>query len=659
MASLLVVLGASRHCLSQQSSGDLSDASLEQLGNIQVYSASMHLQSSGDAPSSVTVITAAEIQEHGYRTLADILRTVRSFYITNDRNYSSVGVRGFARPGDYNTRILLMVDGHRMNDDVYDSAMIGMEFPVDVDMIQRVEIIRGPASSLYGSNALFAVVNVITRRVQDANGLELSVEAASFNTYKGRFSYGLVHKPFQFLLAGSFYGSRGQNRLYFPEFNSPDTNNGIASHADDDQLGTALATLTFNDFTVQAVYGTREKGIPTGAYGTIFNNPGTRTTDSHAYLDARYDRTFGGTSTILARAFFDKYTYQGTYMYPSALDPAQVNPNLDYADGQWWGSQVQISKNVLRWNRITAGGEYRDNFRQNQSNYDLNPYSLDLNDKHSSSILGLYLQDEVPITKSLALNAGIRYDHYGEIESSTDPRAALVFRPGSKTNLKLIYGRAFRIPNVYERYYAASPNAANPGLVPEKLSSTEYIWEQNILESFWISASGFHITASNLINQQSLDGGLLVYRNLQNVQSNGVELEVKGRMSHGFEGIASYSFQEAKDRDTKQFLDSAPRHLGKVDLTQALFKRKLFAGLNAQYRSGMTTFSGGKVSPVPLVDFDLSGQNIGKHLELSASFYNLFNKTYYDPTSAAVQGGSIQEDGRTFRVKMVWHFGER
>src|ERR1017187_7141898 len=166
-ALLILTCGSRNDCAGQQSIPDLSEASLEQLGNIQVYSASMHVQPSEDAPSSVTVITAAEIQEQGFRTLADILQTIRSFYVTYDRNYSSLGVRGFARPGDYNTRILLLVDGHRLNDNIYDEAMIGTEFPIDIELIQRIEIVRGPVSSLYGSNALFAVINIITTRAED------------------------------------------------------------------------------------------------------------------------------------------------------------------------------------------------------------------------------------------------------------------------------------------------------------------------------------------------------------------------------------------------------------------------------------------------------------------------------------------------------------
>ena len=84
-------------------------------------------------------------------------------YVTDDRNFSLVGTRGFAKPGDYNSRILLLVNGHRVNDNVFGQAEIGAEFGLDPAMFERVEIIRGPASSLYGDSAFFAVVNVITR----------------------------------------------------------------------------------------------------------------------------------------------------------------------------------------------------------------------------------------------------------------------------------------------------------------------------------------------------------------------------------------------------------------------------------------------------------------------------------------------------------------
>ena len=104
----------------------------------------------------MSFITAEEIARYGYRTLADILRGVRGMYVTDDRNFSLLGMRGFAKPGDYNSRILLLVNGHRVNDNVFGQAEIGAEFGIDPAMFERVEIIRGPASSLYGDSAFFA-----------------------------------------------------------------------------------------------------------------------------------------------------------------------------------------------------------------------------------------------------------------------------------------------------------------------------------------------------------------------------------------------------------------------------------------------------------------------------------------------------------------------
>ena len=651
-----LVIGMTPNVVGQQPKPDLADATLEELGNIPVYSASKHLQPSGEAPSSVTVVTGTQIREQGYRTLADVLRTVRSFFVTYDRNYSSLGVRGFARPGDYNTRILLLVDGHRLNDNIYDDAMIGTEFPVDVDLIQRIEIVRGPVSSLYGSNALFAVINVVTKHASDLNGLELSAEAASYNTYKGSVSYGRTLPQLVFLVSGSFYGSRGQNQLFYPEFDTPQTNNGIASHADDDQLGTALATISSHGFTLQGAYGTREKGIPTAAYGTIFNNNGTRTTDTHGYVDLGYERTLGSWITLV-RAFYDRCTYQGTYMYPSPIDPAQISPNLDTADGEWWGTELQVTKSFSR-NRITGGGEYRDNFRQDQGDYSLNPYWLYFDDRRKSFIGALYVEDEFAIASNLTLNAGLRYDYYSSVKASTDPRIAVIYHPTRNNVFKLVYGQSFRAPNVYEKYYAAPPDLPNPDLNPETIRSTELVWERHLSDSLWISTSGFHNRLNDLITEE-LVGDSTIFHNVQKVESDGLEMELNGQLAEGLEGGASYSFQETTDTDTDRFLDDSPRHLVKLNLTQPLLRKTLFVSLNAQYRSGMTTITGGRVSPFSIVNFDLLGRRIGKQVDLTASVYNLLDKKYYDPPSPAVSQAAIQQDGRTFRVKMTWHLGER
>jgi len=120
-----MMLLATTSLLAQRQIKDFSEATLEELSNITVYTASRHVQKATEAPSSVTVVTRDEIQKYGYRTLADILRSVRGFDITYDRNYTYAGVRGVNRPETYNSRVLLLIDGLRTNNNVYEQAMLG------------------------------------------------------------------------------------------------------------------------------------------------------------------------------------------------------------------------------------------------------------------------------------------------------------------------------------------------------------------------------------------------------------------------------------------------------------------------------------------------------------------------------------------------------
>src|SRR5690349_10478935 len=120
---------------------DLQDLQLEDLLQIdagRVVGASLRTQPTTEAPASVTFITADDIERFGYRSLADILRAVRGFYVTNDRNFSFLGTRGFGKPGDYNSRVLLLINGHRINDNVFGQGQIGPELGMDPSMFERI-----------------------------------------------------------------------------------------------------------------------------------------------------------------------------------------------------------------------------------------------------------------------------------------------------------------------------------------------------------------------------------------------------------------------------------------------------------------------------------------------------------------------------------------
>src|ERR1017187_4927990 len=139
---------------------------------------------------------------------------------------------------------------------------------------------RGPSSSLYGTNAFFAVVNVITSDVHHFQGMALAGETDGFGTYKGRSTYGQRLHGVDLFLSGTAYDSGGPARLFFPAFDSPSTNYGYALHADHDSSGSFFGRLSFGHFTLESAGSTREKQITKAAFNTLFGDPRTHTADA-------------------------------------------------------------------------------------------------------------------------------------------------------------------------------------------------------------------------------------------------------------------------------------------------------------------------------------------------------------------------------------------
>ena len=629
---------------------------MEELANITVYTASRHIQKVTDAPSSVTVITRDEIQKYGYRTLADILRSVRGFDITYDRNFTYAGVRGINRPETYNSRVLLLIDGHRINNNIYEQAMLGTEFPLDVDLIERVEVVRGPSSSLYGTSAFFAVINVITRKAEQLNGWELSFEPASFETYKGRVSYGGKYRGMDAILSSSFYDSRGQT-LFYPEFNSAATNNGIARNADYDTYQHFLATVSLRGFTLQGVYSDRNKGIPTGAFATLFNDPRTHTFDSERYLDLSYQHTMSRGWDLAARTSVGRHVYDGIYAYSPAAPGNSDLLNYDFGRGTWWSGELKVQHSLERHN-LTLGTEFQENLQQDQGNYNINPFLPFIASRPPrSGIWAFYGQDEFALTRKLSLSAGMRYDHYYTFGGTTNPRLGLIYHPFAQTAFKLLYGSAFRAPSAYEMfYYGLGQYQANLHLQPETIKSYEFVTEQGLGEHFHLTANLFRNQVSRLITQRLNSSGFLVFQNTTGAHVNGFETELDGRFLGGLQGRASYSYTDDQNALTTQSLTNSPHHLAKLNVIAPMLQQKLFAGLEAQFNSRATTLEGGTASSFQVFNATLLGHAMGKHLDVSASAYNLLDKKYFDPAPVGLTQDQIQQNGRNFRAQITARF---
>ncbi|MBS1816109.1 MAG: TonB-dependent receptor [Acidobacteria bacterium] len=634
-----------------QDSADLTGRSLEDLMNVRVYSASRYSQLVSEAPASVTVISREMIERGGYRTLADILRSVRGFYVSYDRQYSYLGVRGFSDSGDYNTRVLLMVDGHRMNDTIYEQAAIGTDFILDVDTIERVEITRGPSSSLYGTNAVFAVVNVITRKSSDIGGVELAGGAGTFNSYRGRITYGGTIAGVDAILSGSFYGSKGNKHLYYPEYDSPQTNNGIASHVDDDQALNLLATLSTHGLRFQAAYSDREKGDPTGSYGDVFGSPLNREHNIRGFLDLRYEKTVRNT-TLMARTYYDREMNKGGFLSEGGADPDSLSLNI--GRGENWGAEFQAVSTLRNRYKVVGGLEYRNDFRQEMLTYTVDPVVYYAKSDQPSFVAAPYVEAEIPITSRLSFDPSLRADYNPRVGWMCSPRAAINYNPWDRSRVKLIYGESFRSPNSYEMYFW-------PGQQPlqsEKIATWEADLEQELNNHVSASLSIFHNRTDHFI-AVSADTWGATFVNEGRQSLAGVEAEIRTRWSNGTTATASYSNhfeQEDIDGGTPE---NSPKHLAKLYLSVPLVPRKLFATADTQYLSHRMTLRGQRVDSYGIVNLTLLGKQLARNLDLSFSVDNLLDKHYSDPGAQQHLQNAIPQDGRNLRAKLTWTFGGR
>ena len=643
---------------------NLKHLSLEQLMNIEVATvnaASKFNQKETSAPSYVTVITAEEIQKYGYRTLADILESVPGFYVTNDRNYSYLGVRGFDR-SDYNDRVLLLIDGHRLNDPVYGEALIGTEFPMDIDLIQRVEIVRGPGSALYGANAFFAVINVVTKRGDDVKNAEVSAQAGSLGTYEGRGTFGdRWPKGPEMLLSGSFYNSHGNNALFFPEFDTPATNNGVALNVDGDQFYNFLANLEYKDFSVQVLYGSRTKVIPTASFGTVFNDPRNRTTDAAGYFDLKYEHHFSDGWQMVSCLAYDQDSYHGTYVYDdsqSGLPPYTLNQDL--SSGERVTVALDASKILFGKHRVTVGTETQANLKADQSNYNQAPFALFLDDRRYYTVPAAYIQDEFSIRKGLILSAGLRWDHYYTFGSTENPRLGLIYSPRARTTFKLLYGTAFRAPNDYELYYASPPNQIpDPSLKPETIRTTELVFEQYFASHAHFAIAGFYNDIRSLISQETTVDGSLAFENGESVQSKGIDFELAGKWPNGWQGRLSYSLQESVDPRTGTTLSNSPSDLVKLNVSAPVVRRLLFGSLEGDYTSSVSSLENTRIAGFLVVNATVSTSELAHLVSISAGAYNLFNVRYADAVGSGLIENSIEQNGRTLRIKFTYYFGSR
>ncbi|HEV7428817.1 MAG TPA: TonB-dependent receptor [Thermoanaerobaculia bacterium] len=626
---LLLLAATTTAALGQETATPLDD-----LLNARINAAAKYEQPVRDVPASVTIITAEEIERYGFETLTDALRSIRGLYTSYDRNYSNLGVRGFSRLSDYNNRLLVLIDGHPLNEPVFGSAGVGTDLVVDLYAVERIEFVRGPSSVMYGTGAMFGVVNVVMKRGDGTPTASATARSGSGGVRSGSANGTAAIGGTDIAISGLWRSEAGKN-LYFPEFATKGSD-GIARGRDYDRSGGVMAHITRGGFEATLHYGTRTKGVPGASYDTKFNED-EWTIDRRKFIDLSYERALTPRLRMAVRSYWDRYDYDGRYPTSPVL--------LDDCLGEKLALETRLAWDVRSNDRLTVGIEATNATRAEYRYRGNGALSLEGPFK---TIAG-YVQNEYQPASNLSVTAGLRIEHNSAVGHSFNPRLAVVFNPFSSSTMKVLYGQAYRAPDVYE--LEAFGHGVSNGLRPEKVRTLELVVEQKLSSSFAMFASVFANKAEGLIDIVAFDGTTQQYQNDPKAQhGNGAEMQIDYRAPAGLWAYASWSVVHVADDDAGEIIANTPRnlfHFGASTNPEA----RLHAGIDLDYETSRATVDRGRTSPF-LVANATSSFALTNHLRAGLTVRNLFDRHYSTPVGAEFRSSSMQQDGRTIDVML-------
>lgn len=624
--------------------GDLAASPLDALLDVEVSGASKFALRMSESPSAVTVIGGDEIRALGHRTLGDVLRTVRGLAVSFDRTYTYLGVRGFSAPGDYNSRVLLLIDGVRINDAVYDQAYLGSEFPLDLDLVERVEFIPGHGSAVHGANALYAVINVVTRSTPADRVAETALRVATGGTRSLRLTgHASVARDARLMVSATGMRMRGTD-AYYPEFDAPATHDGVSRDTDHEKNQSLYLKLAGTDYVASIVHADRRKGL-TASPGTVFGDPRSLYRDVQTLADLSVQHRLDRLSRWKVRVYAGRYEYRGDYV----VDYPPVTLNRDGVHSRWWGVEANVFTERFDAHRLVVGVDLQKSPRRDQTNADVDPPFSYLDDRRAAHRYSAYIEDQWTISPTMALTAGLRHDHAHGHDGEQSPRAALVWRARRDLVLKAIVGSAFRSPNAYEAHYdiPALGYKGSDTLRNERVRGGEAVVEYRPDPATRYTASAYANKATHLL-VQDIDpaGGLLQFTNAGTLRARGVELEAERAWENGAHLRASIAMQKVRDDSGLGLQSHNPARLAKFAATWPL-PRGATLGLQTQLISRRGAVPGGGVTHV-----NVAMPVFAPRGTLSFSVHDLFDRRPSDPGSDSVLQPTAPGDGRSFGLKL-------
>jgi len=598
-----------------------------------VEAVSLHAQTLAEAPANVTVITAADIRKYGYRTLAEALAAVAGFYVTYDHQYHYVGVSGISLPGDFNSRFLVMLNGHPLTDNIYNSnGFFGQDFGVDMDLVERIEIIRGPTSALYGSNGMLANINVVTRSPVDADKLRVSGETDSDGERKVALSSGL-------------YLGHGANLL----LSASVFNNTGAGIADGERGYHSFAQLIWHDWSFTGYFNARDKQALLGAGTSLMYDPGQYVVDSRNFVSAVYRHPMGP-GEIRWQTSYDQYRYRDRFDYPDSV--GGIESEHDINRGDWLDTQLTYDLPLNGIGPFTVGVSGSWDLRAEQYNL-VDGARLNYANYPQRGV-AFFAQQEWQLSPKWQLYGGLRLDDTRYYGAALSPRAALVYQPSARATYKLVYGRPFRNPSAFEQFYndGGLSYAPAPRLAAEIADTLEASMERRIAGSWTVVVRGYHYTIERVIDAVTLASGAQQYRNTGNVVTRGAEFTLADKLWRRVEVAGSSSFGDAHAGSPAQTEPNSPAVISKARVGVPLGngEGRWFLAGSMQYFSSRYTWTGSRLGGAALADFTATAR-ISRRFELQAGVRNAFDKRYEDPIYLDLD--RMPGDGRSAFLRLV------
>ncbi|MCP4726743.1 MAG: TonB-dependent receptor [bacterium] len=671
---------------------DIFELSFEELANIKVISATKTEQTISEAPAIISIVTQQQIMERGYLTVGEALQSIAGMYLLHDRYQFNLGLRGInGGMRAWSRLIKLMIDGQAVAYRPSSENFLGHEL-IPVNAVDRIEIVRGPASALYGANAFLGVINIITKNSEESIWGELTTDVG-YSEFLGSYGlsalYGGKKDNFDFIFAAGFNRSdqSGLIPLNVPgiEIFEPD----IKSINDVSRNKSIFSRITYNSenlgkFTIDMNYQMLDSFAEFQDWGVLTHN--NRININNYFIRGRYTRNFTENLTWNSMLAFNKGE-------PGDKDKLDIDDDLSdwiTRDVGYQGFDVNtdIAYNFSANNSITAGFDYTNDDQNLQTHYvnvsDTERFPRQGIEYGNKTFIntGYYLQTIVYPVNSFGITAGLRFDDHNIYEDVINYKIAGVYQLSDKVFTKIMYGTSYKAPSpvqLFTNFIATEGVVGNPDLKPEKAKTVEAALILKPRNNLNFNVNVFYNTINDKVEMVLPIGSVSNIKsdNIAKINSAGFEFEIL----HNYNNIVSYgnfSYQKSiieKDHlvrgTVKIKTDLYPSYMLKFGINYKLPEYSLnfnFEGraTSSLYSSEINSFIYDPVnyrlqryelSSYFLADLTISLYNIklfnNNESRIFLKIYNLFDEKYSYP---GFNNFDIPGFERKFVLKFTYQF---